>query len=63
MLNTFLSITYNSGRCQHDQMDGFQIHTSETHGASLRQLCTVSFKIAGSIWERDWIRQLLSKEG
>lgn len=43
MLNTFLSITYNLERCQHDQMDSFQIHTLETHGASRRQLCTVSF--------------------
>lgn len=43
-------------------MDDFQIHTLETHGASRRQLCSVSFKIAESIWEQDWICQLLSKE-
>lgn len=42
-------------------MDGFQIHTLKTHGASLRQLCTVSFKIAESIWVQNWICQLLSK--
>lgn len=43
-------------------MDSFQIHTWETHGASLRQLYTVSFKIAESIWEQEWICQLLSRE-